>query len=281
MALHRLDRAPRGLAPGMLRAVEQSRHLVAGQRSRVAPPLLEAGEGDAAHPFDVRGAEGGVQGHVGEQVQRRLQGVRQAVEVEPDAIQARADPEGRSQILQLLRQLLTRSRPGPLVERAGDEIGQAGPVGRVPIDAGADRQLDHDHGHRVVLSQQNGEPVRQRALDRDRRAERRDGGERGRLGGPPGVRRRRRGGGHGWLDRLARGAPQREQEQAEGGRATAAHGRAPGAAAEAGSTSRTTIRSAGKQRPGPLVDLRGGDLPVPCSRPSEGSRGHRSRRCRR
>ena len=86
---HRLDRATRRLPPGVLRSVEQPRHLVAGQRARVAAPLLQAGEGDAAHALDVGRAEGGVQGHVGQEVQGRLQGLGQAVEVDADPVEAR------------------------------------------------------------------------------------------------------------------------------------------------------------------------------------------------
>src|SRR5262249_52882172 len=94
--------------------------------------------------------------------------------------------------------------------------------------------------------EEHSEPVRKGALHGDRRAERGDRREGTRLDSAPGVRRRRRGGSDGWLDGLARGAPQREQQQAEGGQVTAGHCRARGADGEEGSTSRTSIRSIGR-----------------------------------
>ena len=58
-------------------------------RPGLPAPLLKPGEDLPPHPFHVAGPEGGVQRHVGQQLQRRLQGVAEAVEVDPDAVRAR------------------------------------------------------------------------------------------------------------------------------------------------------------------------------------------------
>ena len=87
------------------------------------------------------------------------------------SLQGGAGAEVRRQVLDLLSEFRGRARLGAFVDHVGHELGQAGFLLWVAVDAVQEAHLDGDQWQRAILDDQHPRAVLELALQRDGRIE--------------------------------------------------------------------------------------------------------------
>ena len=122
---------------------------------------------------DLRVGEGRPQGHVGHEVERRLQARLGGVQPDGRGLEPREGAQRGAEVVHLLGDLERAAPTGALVEHAGGEGGQAGHVLGVARRPGAHQQA-HVHDRDLVhLHHRELQAVRQRLHLHGRQAQRR------------------------------------------------------------------------------------------------------------